>query len=143
MKRGRTRYNRELEAATILQRAFRGRLRLFNFPEFDDMMVALEASVLEAEINGLMFAVGDEIQTELERQADLELMYLEDIRSRKAAEYADWLHQQELDRLRQLELDRLAREAEEADALRRKVEEQNRLNELRLMRAEEEYERAR
>ena len=90
-----------------------------------------------------MFAVGDEIQTELERQADLELMYLEDIRSRKAAEYADWLHQQELDRLRQLELDRLAREAEEADALRRKVEEQNRLNELRLMRAEEEYERAR
>jgi len=107
------------------------------------MLVALEAAVIEAEIDGLMFAVGDEIQTELERQADLELMYLEDVRSRKAAEYADWLHQQELARLRQLELERLAREAEEAEALRRKLEEQNRLNELKIMRAEEEYERSR
>jgi hypothetical protein len=143
LRRQRVRFLRELEAATILQRAFRGKLAIFQFPEFDLLQDELEKAVIEAEINGLMFQVGDEIQTELERQVELELMYLEDIRSRRAAEYAEWLRQQELERLRQLELERLARLAAEAEELRRLLEEQNRQQELVLMRKEDDAVRAR
>ena len=84
-----------------------------------------------------MFRVGAEYHAELNRQADMELMQLEDLRSRKATEYSDWLRQQELARLRQLDKDRLAREAAEAEERRRLLEEQRRLSELESMREED------
>ena len=136
--RNRVRYRRELEAATIIKRAFRGKLELYRFPEFDRFMEELENAVVDGEVDALMFFVGDAIQTEAERQAELELMYLEDLRSRRAAEYAEWLRQQELDRLRQLELERLARLAAEEEERRRQLEEANRRDELRRMREEDE-----
>ena len=46
MKRQRTRHRREEEAATIIQRSFRGRLRLFFFPDFDDFMDQLQVHLL-------------------------------------------------------------------------------------------------
>ena len=135
--RNRVRYRRELEAATIIKRAFRGKLELYRFPEFDRFMEELENAVVDGEVDALMFFVGDAIQTEAERQAELELMYLEDLRSRRAAEYAEWLRQQELERLRLLELERLARLAAEEEERRRAEEEANRRQELALMAAEE------
>jgi hypothetical protein len=135
--RDRVRYRRELEAATIIKRAFRGKIDLFKFPEFDRLLEELETAVVDAEVDSLMFFVGDEIQTELERQADLELMYLEDKRSRAAAEYAEWLRQQELERLRLLELERLARLAAEEEARRLAEEAARRQQELQWMAAEE------
>ena len=136
-RRQRTRNRRELEAVTIIQRAFRGRLSVFYYPDFDLLLSMLEAAVIEAEINSLMFKVGTEYHAELNRQADMELMQLEDLRSRKATEYGEWLRQQELARLRQLDKDRLAREAAEAEERRRLLEEQRRLLELESMREED------
>jgi len=139
MKRRRTRNRREEEGATIIQRSLHGRLRLFYFPDFDGFMDQLQEAVIEAELNALMFFAGDERQTELDRQAELELMYLEDLRARRAAEYAEWLRQQELERLRLQELERLARLAAEEEERRRLLEEENRRDELRRMREEDEY----
>ena len=136
-RRQRTRNRRELEAATIIQRAFRGRLSVFYFPDFASLLSKVEEAVIEAEINALMFKVGAEYHAELSRQADMEMMLLEDLRSRKATEYAEWLRQQELERLRQLDKDRLAREAAEAEERRRLLEEQQRLLELESMQEED------
>ena len=131
------RNKRELEAATILQRTLKGKLKAFYYPEMDKLLEQLREVVIEEEVNDLMFwAEFDRLETILRDQESV-LMVIEDERSRRAAQYAEILHQAEVTRLHQIELDKLAEQLAVAEAERLRLERMQQKMEVQLMQYEE------